>query len=377
MSEMAMDFRVAGVRLHRAALSVVLLITGLSCGAENGQPEMLRPVRFVEVSSGGGSQARTFSGTARAGTESRLSFKVAGTIESLPIVVGSRVSRGDLLAALDPSDYLLIEQESLASLRQAEAQARNADESYQRVKGLYENNNASRSDLESARAGAESARQAVNLARTRVEQAKLQVRYTRLTAPVPGAIASIDVEVNENVQPGQRVVVMTSGDRAEVQAAIPEQLIGRISLGDKALVLIDALPGETFPAIVHEVGVATTGTATTFPVTVQIEDSDPRVRPGMAAEVRFQFHSADSSSLAVVVPSAAVAEDRNGKFVFVLERIEGSVAGVRRRPVSVGDITSQGIEILDGLDQGMLVATAGVSYLREGQKVKLLESGTP
>ena len=333
---------------------------------------MIRPVRYEQALSAGGNRARTFSGTAQAGTESSLSFKVAGTIRQVPVVVGTQVRRGNLLASIDPSDYLLVKQEALAAVQQAQAQERNAKETYDRVKGLYENQNASLSDLEAARAGHDSAVAAVELAQARLEQADLQVQYTRLYAPANGAIAQVNVEVNENVQAGQRVVVMTSGDRPEVQVAVPEQLIAQIRIGNPVTVTFDALPGQTHDAVVREVGVAALGAATTFPATVRLVEDNENVRPGMAAEVTFRFSTSTGEGRGVIVPSASVNEDRQGRFVFALEPADGDLAIARRRAVQIGELTSEGLEVLDGLQDGELVATAGTNFLEDGQQVRLL-----
>lgn len=353
-------------------LSLALLLLTAGCGAPPQEAEIIRPVRYEQALSTGGNRARTFSGAAQAGAESSLSFKVGGTLRQLPVVVGTQVRQGTLLAALDPSDYLLRKQETLAALQQTQAQERNAKEIYDRVKGLYENQNASLSDLEAARAGHDSALAAVELAQTRLEQANLQVEYTRLYAPATGAIAQVNAEANENVQAGQRVVVMTSGDRPEVEVAVPEQLITRIRIGDPVTVAFDALPGQSHDAVVREAGVAATRAATTFPVTVRLVEDNEDVRPGMAAEVTFRFSTSNEQAHSVLVPSASVGEDRQGRFVFALEPTDGDLAIARRRPVQIGELTAEGIEVLDGLQDGELVATAGANSLEDGQRVRLL-----
>lgn len=352
------------------ALLALLLVAG--CADAEPAQEVIRPVRYEQALSTGGNRARTFSGAAQAGTESRLSFKVAGTIRQVPVVVGTRVRRGQLIASMDPSDYLLRQQEALAGLQQAQAQERNARETYERVKGLYENRNASLSDLESARAGHDSALAAVELARARLEQADLQVQYTRLSAPTSGAIAQVNVEVNENVQAGQSVVVMTSGDQPEVQVAVPEQLIARIRIGDTVAVTFDALPGRRFDAVVREVGVAATQAATTFPVTVRLTEDNADVRPGMAAEVTFRFAATGTQGTGVIVPSSSIGEDRQGRFLFALEPLDDGYALAHRRAVQLGELTSEGIEVLSGIEDGEFVATAGAHHLEDGQKVRLL-----
>ena len=353
-------------------LSILCLLLIVGCSEEVQEAEVIRPVRYEQALSTGGNRARTFSGTAQAGAESSLSFKVAGTIRQVPVVVGTQVRRGNLIASIDPSDYLLVKQEALAAVQQAQAQERNAKETYDRVKGLYENQNASLSDLESARAGHDSAVAAVELAQARLEQADLQVQYTRLYAPANGAIAQVNVEINENVQAGQRVVVMTSGDRPEVEVAVPEQLITQIRIGNAVTVTFDALPGQTHDAVVREVGVAALGAATTFPATVRLVEDNEDVRPGMAAEVTFHFSTSGEQGRGVIVPSASVGEDRQGRFVFALEPAADDLAIARRRTVQLGELTAEGIEVLDGLQDGELVATAGANFLEDGQRVRLL-----
>jgi hypothetical protein len=90
----------------------------------------------------------------------------------------------------------------------------------------------------------------------------------------------------------------------------------------------------------------------------------------MAAEVRFVFETAGTSER-VIVPPVAVGEDSEGRFVFVLEPAEEGFATARRSAVSVGDLTSEGLEITDGVREGELVITAGVSRIVDGQKVRL------
>ena len=155
--------------------------------------------------------------------------------------------------------------------------------------------------------------------------------------------------------------------------AIPGILIAQIGDGDSVTVTLDALPGVTLDAVVTEVGVAATGTATTFPVTVRLTRPSRDVRSGMAANVAFRFEAGHREH--IHVPSHAVGDDRDGKFVFVLEPAdEDGVGVVRRTPVAVGEFTREGLEILSGLSEGQRVVTAGVRRLTDGQRVKLMDT---
>ena len=207
-----------------------------------------------------------------------------------------------------------------------------------------------------------------------VESARRRLEYTRLKAPVDGAIASVPIDVDENVEQGQQVVRMTSGSSPEVEVAMPGVLISQVREGDAVTVKFDALTDAVFEAVVTEVGVAAIGTATTFPVTVRLAQADPDVRSGMAAEVAFRFEARDSRER-IYLPTHAVGEDRQGRYVFVLEGgPENGVGNVRRVAVEVGALTPDGLELLAGLTEGQRVVTAGVRRLTDGQRVKLLAS---
>jgi RND family efflux transporter MFP subunit len=350
-----------------------LLMT--SCADEEQAPPepVIRPVRYQQVFGSGGARVRAFSGAAQASTETEISFKVPGTLRRLSVEVGDLVRANDLLAELDPRDYELQVEQVRASLAQGRARARNAAATYERVRGLYENNNASKADLDTARTAAESADATVRSIEKQLELAELQLSYTRLRAPVDGAVAEVPVEVNENVSTGQPVATITSGARPEVLVAVPESLITRIRRGNRVTVQFDALQGRTYGAAVTEVGVSPTKAATTFPVTARLDQANPMVLPGMAAEVAFRFAAREGGARFVVFPHA-VSEDRKGNFVYVVEPSEEGLGIVHRRHVKVGELVTEGLEILEGLADGDLVVTAGVSRIADGQQVKLLGS---
>jgi RND family efflux transporter MFP subunit len=192
-----------------------------------------------------------------------------------------------------------------------------------------------------------------------------------LRAPADGAIAAVRVEVNENVGAGQELFLLIAGSQPEVEVAVPEGMIARVQAGLPVTVKIDALPNATFQGRVQEVGVATVGSATTFQVTAALEDPSEQIRSGMAAEVTFVLPPQDSGEN-IVVPPLAVGEDRQGRFVFVLEPGSEGVGIVRRRTVQTGRLEG-GIEILEGLSPGELVVTAGVRRLVDGMRVRALE----
>ncbi|MCP4634247.1 MAG: efflux RND transporter periplasmic adaptor subunit [candidate division Zixibacteria bacterium] len=355
-------------------VSYLVLLLNISCSQkEETAEEIIRPVRYDYVFISGGTRVRTFSASTHAGMESKLSFRVSGTIKNINVKVGDKVRPGQLIASLDQADYKLQVQEAEASLTNARALSRQASANYDRIRQLYENRNASRNELDGSRAASESTIAQVKSAEKRLELAGLQLGYTKLSAPTNGAIAAVNAEVNENISAGHPIVIMTSGKKCEIHVAVPEMLISQIREGDNVTVTFDAIPNDTLGARVTEVGVTSMQTATTYPVTALLHQADDRILPGMAAEVSFKFKSKYKGDRYSVSP-ASVGEDRKGRFVFVVKPEEDGYGTVRRQDVIVGDLHEDGIEILGGLTDGDRIVTAGISKIKDGQKVKLTHS---
>ena len=330
----------------------------------------VRPVRYTRVAPQGNIDERVFSGTAKAELETDLSFKVSGTLISRPARVGNTLQRGDLVAELDATDYRVRVQEAEAGLARGRAELRNAEAGYERTRGLYENRNASRSDLDAARANAESARAQLRASSQQLEAARLQLSYTRLMAPEQCLVAQVFAETNQNVQAGQAIVQVNCGQCAEVVVSVPESAISRVTAGTTVRVEIDAIPQESLTGVVTEVGVAS-GSATIYPVTVALQEGCQSVRSGMAADVAFRFPTRGPAGQ-LVVPFVAVGEDSDGRFVFVLEPSDADQWVANRRGVEVTGPTPEGLVVTSGLGEGELIATAGVRRLTDGQIVTLL-----
>lgn len=337
--------------------------------------ERLRPVRFVTVTDSSAFRNRSFSGISKSSRESRLSFKVSGTITNVPVQIGQRLNAGDVIAEIDPASYVLQAQQAQATLVEAQANDRRATANYERTKGLYANSNASLNDLESARAQAESATAVVRAASKALEIARLNASYTRLKADADCSIASLGVEVNENVASGQQVATVSCGDEFEVTLDLPESLIGSIDEWTPVTVRFGALPDEEFSGGISEIAVASAAGSAAFPVVIKIIGSHPSLRSGLAADVTFQFDSSIAEG-GFVLPVNAVVKGPGGTYVLVAEAGESDgEAVVRRRAVTLGELSQSGIEVVEGLAIGDRVITAGISVIRDGQRVLIPGDG--
>ncbi len=354
-----------------AIATICLVLGGLaSCSGE--QPpaqERLRPVRFVLVTDDGLVRDRNFAGLSKSSRESRLSFKVAGTLISLPVQIGQRLRKGDLIGQLDAASFSLQTQQAQATLVEAQANERNAIANYERTKGLYANENAALNDLDQARAMAESVRAQVEASGKALEIARLNESYTRLTADDSCSISSIDAEVNENVAAGQQVIAVSCGNEFEVTLDLSESVIGSVFEETPVSIVFGAIADTVFTGVVTEVAVTSVGNQATFPVVIRIVESHPALRSGLAADVTFRF-DAKAQDQGIVVPVAAVMRRPDGVSVFIAAKGENDgEAIVERRAVTLGELGQSGVGVLDGLIVGDRVITAGLSVIREGQRV--------
>lgn len=353
---------------NRLMIFVVALHT-IACGVPDEPTEApLRSVRYITAQVTDGARLRIFTGISSASQQSRLSFKVSGTIDALPITVGGGLRRGQLIARLDSALYELEAQQSEANLVQTQAAERNAAAAYERTKGLYADNNASRNDLDVARANAESAEAQVRAAQKQLELARLNVSYTSVVAANDCSVASVEVEVNENVNAGNTIAIVNCGDELDVDLVVPESLIGGLQPGMEGTIRFNALADKTFTGKVTEVGVAT-GEGAAFPVTLALDGNHPELRTGLAAEVSFEFGDTRSGEV-FLIPLSAVVRDSSGTSVYLAESSSNVAEGViARREVTLGELTELGVEVTNGLTAGDKVVTAGTTVIRDGLRV--------
>jgi multidrug efflux system membrane fusion protein len=369
-----------------AVIAILLLLLPGCSEEQDAEPDnTLRPVRFTTLETGSPGKSRTFSGTAVSARQSSLSFKVSGTIQSIPVKVGDVVNRGTLLAELDETDLQVDLESAEANLKAAEADAQasltavnTTRSNYARIEKLYESDNVSlsefeqaRGDFETAQAQRKAANSQVTTARTKLQAAKNQLSYTRLMAPFDGIINSIAVDENEEISPGSGVMIISGFDKLEVKVNLSDLYISNISKGMSCSVTFPSLPGTEFDGVVSEVPFAASDSPT-YPVTIAIQTADKNLRPGMSANVTFNFSSSEEGDK-IYLPVDAVGEDNEGNFVFVLEPADENTYSAKRQRVTLGPLTEAGFEAVTGVAAGDKIATSGLQILLEGMQVKLLE----
>jgi RND family efflux transporter MFP subunit len=218
-------------------------------------------------------------------------------------------------------------------------------------------------------AGRDSRKSQVAFAVSKLNLARRDLEKTILIAPFDGVIANKFVEPFQEVARGEKVFEVYAEGAMEVVISVPETVIGKIHLGLPADVSFPAESIDDLKGRISEIGrVATEANA--FPVKVALTDPPAKVLPGMTAEASLLLgDQGDTASYLVPLTAIIPGEQPKHGYVFVYDP---ETATVSKNAVRGGGVRDDRILIAEGLEAGQIVAVAGVSFLRDGQKVKLL-----
>ncbi len=352
-----------------------LLALGLmiffSCGEKKKETRTaVRPVKYQVVNYKNANQSRTFNGTAQTEKIVNLSFRSTGIVTELNIRLGQKVRKGQLLAKLDNVQSRLAYQQALTQVNSSESQMNTAKLNLDRVRSLYEKGSASLSDFENAKNGFKTAQQGYQSAKRGLDIQAQQIKFGYIYAPANGIIASVSVEVDENVNPGQVIATLNAGKTMEITLGLPESVINNVVEKMPVDIQFSALKDQVFKGIVREVAPSANSNTATYPVKISILNPTDLIKSGMAADITFHFKANNTGVQKIIVPTNVVGEDSNGNFVFVLKG-QGNTVTVQKQKVTIGKLTTDGFEILNGLKVGDKIATAGLQSLLNGQKVRV------
>ncbi len=350
--------------------------SAFGCGKDEKPAEVIRSIKWTKVAETSTKQVRMISGTTKPVDQTALSFAVGGTVEEVKVKLGDQVNKGQVLAELDQQPFVLGVRDSEAQLSKAQANLLERRANYERYVALYESNNASKAELDEARASFDSAKSQVKAAEAQLGLARRDLRKTQLKAPFKGTISVKEIEPYVEVPPGKAIFGLDGEESGfEVSAAVPDSLVIRLSLGDETDVVFPTLNNRKVVGVITEIG-SRSRTASTYPVTVQLQEQFNDFRSGMSVEVAFEFIPESETGEPIVtgleVPLAAfVVGEEKTYFVFIYNEKSSTV---KKTQVKTLALRENDIIVEPGsLKAGDIIATAGVQFLTDGQKVNLMK----
>lgn len=342
------------MKTELCGVCLALLLAACGGPAEENRALPVVSVAQAEAVTGSGSRNYTFISEPCRTTE--LAFRVGGPVQNFTVQSGQFFCKGQLIAAIDPRDFLVRKERAEALCRQAEAD-------YRRTASLYEKNNVSGTAYEKARA--DYAR-----ARADYDMALNELNDTRLTAPFDGYVQQLYIERHQEVKASQPVLTFIDLSQVKLETYVPEDMAVSLRRGAPDSVFqvrFDRLPGQVFaPAETYLTQTAADNNLS-FRLTLLLDNQDNSLLGGMAGSLSVSLSSTSASLSSLAIPQAAVCQDdRRGSYVWTVQT-DGSVS---RCPVTLGRLLKDSrVEVVSGLKPGQQVAVTRQAYLNEGEKV--------
>lgn len=349
-------------------ISSILILMLFSCKGDTAsyrtEPAILGDIQ----------QTVTATGTVNAVTTVLVGTQVSGTIKSLFVDFNSRVTKGQLIASIDPEMFEAQAAQARANMEKADATYRDADRALKRNRELFARNLTARSDLDTAETNYEGARAQLEQTKAALRVSETNLRYTRILSPVDGVVISRNVDIGQTVaasfQTPTLFTIARDLTKMQIDTNVAESDIGMVKVGQDVDFTVDAYPDTTFKGKVWQKRQApiTVQNVVTYDVVIQVDNRELKLMPGMTANVsiiittrinvlrisnaamRFRLTGAGSNS-AGRAKDAARSPEKKGPAVWVLEN---------DKPVRVN--------ITPGISDGNFTEIAS-GDLKEGQAV--------
>lgn len=415
-----MTGRKAPLRLP-LVLSTIFLTVGCSTGAST-DAERVRPVKTMVVAAGNKPNVRSFPGKVEAAKSVDLAFQVPGLLIKEPGKEGKRVARGEVIAQLRQDEFQAHVKSAQGQLdearaklsalksgerteeqlrresqwRAAEAKLENSRTEFDRYARLLPSNAVSQSDYALAETNYRVAQEEEKSARqifekgasarkedieaqeavvsgleAKLSEASVQFRDSTLRAPYNGIIAQRLVNEGQPIAASTPVVKFQNVDEIDIVMDVPETFMAT-EIRPAASLSMEAqfsgAPGREFAVEMKEATQVADPKTQTFQVRVAMKrPAGFTALPGMTATVTVVYWPGGIPTSGIVVPVSAVVKLASGEQV---AWVMGPDQTVKASPVKVGAVTGGKIEILEGLEPGERIVVAGLTFLRDGMKVR-------
>jgi membrane fusion protein (multidrug efflux system) len=286
-------------------------------------------------------------GTTRSNQSVTITSEIAGRIAELNVSEGQQISRGDLLVQFGTAEIR-------AELERAKAQLNLARQ-------IYERGEATRRKGLITEARTEELAQGLAAAEAEVRAIEARIGKFTLRAPFSGRLGLKQASVGALVQPGEPIVTLDDISVIKLDFDVPETVLAALHPGQVVHARSSAYPDTPVEGVVSTIDTRIDPATRAVTVRAEIDNADSLLRPGMFLTVELVYGRTED---ALMVPEESVLVVDGGAFVFTV--VDGKA---ERRPVELGRRRPGLVEVLDGVEPGETVITAGVQKVRPGAPV--------
>ncbi|WP_339917376.1 efflux RND transporter periplasmic adaptor subunit [Yeosuana marina] len=307
----------------------------------------------------------TASGTIQAVNSANLSTRMMGFVTKMPVEVGDKVKKGQLLVSINNADLQAKLAQVNAGITEATAAFTNAEKDYNRFKNLFAENSASQKELDDMTAH-------YNMAKARLEGAKqmknevdAQFAYANIRAPFDGIVTGKYIKDGDMANPGMPLVSMESPGSFEVMAMVPESEISKITSGTSVDVVVKSI-NKIIKGKVTEISTSAKNTGGQYLAKVSLEKTDASILSGMFVTVQFPIEKQQKTEIILIPKEALVTK---GQLYGVYTVSESNTALLRW--LRIGRTYGNQVEVLSGLssDESYIISADGKLY--NGAKVSI------
>jgi HlyD family secretion protein len=339
----------------------------------------------------------TATGTLNPVVNVTVGSQVSGRISKLNVDFNSPVTKGQVIAEIDPSTYQAAVEQATADLANAKANLELQQAEAERSAELFTNKLISGSDYDTATANLHEAEAMVKIKQASLNNALVNLNYCKIVAPVDGVVISRAVELGQTVASSFNTptIFQIANDltKMQIDSSVAEADVGGVVEGQEVPFTVDAYPDRTFHGSVTQVrnSPTTVNNVVTYDCVISVTNADYKLKPGMTANVSIivaqrenaltipngalRFRPPDS---AVVETNAVTQTVTNGVGSAGTSGTQGHRSGHTRgeRPIfhtvyvlssTGGNAKLQAVQIKTGISDG--ISTEVLSGLNEGAQV--------
>ncbi|GAB4248452.1 MAG: efflux RND transporter periplasmic adaptor subunit [Candidatus Methylacidiphilales bacterium] len=285
--------------------------------------------------------------------------EISARIKKLNVQLGQTVNAGDLLVELDDKELLTERNAAEIEIVGARVEAEKAKRDHERDQRLFEKQLISAQTVSDSGTRLELAENTLRRAQSRLQTVKDRLEKTRVLAPMSGTILELPVVEGQvvvgagSVNSGTVLMKLARMDRLQIATHVNQVDVAKLRPGMSAEFSVDSIQTGSMPGTIERIAPTATVRRNIkgFTVEILIENPDPRLRPGMTAEVRIPIDKAEG---VLAVPLAAVFNDpAGGRVTFV--RTDGNKTSAEKRPVEIGIANLDFVQIKNGLKENEVV----------------------
>ena len=330
---------------------IPVVVLNLNCSNQAAGGEFAMPPTPVEVAQvKEQSVADKFEavGTIEAIEEITVVSEIDVAVVSLPFEEGGHIKRGELIAQLDDSQLA-------AEVNRTEALYTQSKASYNRVKSIVEQKAGTPQDLDDALASLKVAEANLKLAKARLDK-------THIVAPFDGNVGSRVVSVGTFLRTGDAITELANLNEIRISFSAPERFLSQLKRNAEVIVSTPVYTGHEVKGKIIAIEPILDSETRSVKIVARVQNPGQKFRPGMSANVSVILSERPE---ALTIPNESVFANGNQSFVFVVN----PDSTVKRVAITTGLQLANVVEVIQGLEQGAQIVTAGHQKLFPGAKV--------